>query len=84
MFLSGLPCKNEDRAISGAAQAPHVKWVVSYGLNRSMVLELITGSFSCSRTLRRSINRFKRTIHCLHNMMCVNLGDARAISREVM
>jgi len=60
-----------------------VKWVISYGLNRIMVLELITGFFSC-RTLRRSINQFKRVIHRLHNMMCVNLGDAGKISREAM
>jgi len=75
MFSSRLPCKNEP-----SAQAPVVKWVVSYGLNRFMDLELITGFFSC-RTLRRTI---RRAIHRLHNMICVNLGDAGTISRETM
>src|SRR5712671_1933033 len=63
--------------IGPLARAPVVKWVVSYGLNR------ITGFFSC-RVLQRSISQFRRAIHRLHNVMYVNLGDARTMSRGAM
>jgi len=67
----------------GYRRKPVVMCVVRYGLNRLMVSKLITGFFSC-RTFRRSISQFGRAIHRLHNMMCVNLGDAWTISRGAM